>query len=314
MPFISSIRRNFKKTDSVKKESILDHFDITGGDVVYTAGGYRIHCFLQTGDSSFTVTPKHSQATQLLGSSLLTEFLVIGGGGSGGEYGGAGGAGGYIEGKVFLPIASYPVTVGDGGAHPGSGSYSSNGNNGQNSVFGSYTALGGGYGGTWQSPAFRGGSPGGAGGGCVGHGGGGGGGAGGRGGFASGAPDSPGTQQEFGQGTNGQGWPGGRGYASPSNGGPGGPGLTSSITGTAVTRAGGGGGNGHNATAGTGGPGGGGPGNGGPGPANTVLSGIAGSGTFGTTNTGGGSGGAQDPATANHSKGGSGIVVVRYQV
>jgi hypothetical protein len=313
MPFISSIRKNYN-TPEVSTESNSQLFDISGGDVVYTAGGYKIHVFTSVGAANLNIKPSaYAHATGLLTQSLRAEYLVIGGGGSGGEYGGAGGAGGYITGTTFLNAGDQPVSVGAGGSHPGVGNYSTLGNNGQNSNLGIITALGGGYGGTWNVGPTSG-NPGGSGGGQVGHGGGGGGGAGGRGSDASGAPDSPGTQTNLAIGVGGQGWPGGRGYASPSNGGPGGPGLTSSITGTAVTRAGGGGGDGHNTTAGTGGPGGGGPGNGGPGPAGAVLGGRAGGGTPGTANTGGGAGGAQDPGDGAHSVGGSGIVVVRYAV
>ena len=303
MPFISSIRKNYNAPEAQPASDLP--FEVTGGDVVYTAGGYKIHMFTKTGAAELNIKLKqqYTGMTHLLNQSLAVEYLCIAGGGSGGEYGGGGGAGGYLSGTTYLAQGAQPVNVGAGGSHPGAGNYSTVGNNGGNSNLGIVTAYGGGYGGTWNIAPTAG-NPGGSGGGTVGHGGGGGGGAGSRGNDASGAPDSPGTQVNLSFGIGGQGWPGGRGYASPSNGGPGGSGLTSSITGTATTRAGGGGGDGHNATAGSGGPGGGAAGGGGPGP--LVVGGNGG------TNTGGGGGGAQDPNAGAHSVGGPGIVVVRY--
>ena len=50
MPFISSIRR--KHDTQLKTDNV---FEITGGDVVYTAGGYRIHMFTSVGASELQV-------------------------------------------------------------------------------------------------------------------------------------------------------------------------------------------------------------------------------------------------------------------
>ena len=79
------------------------------------------------------------------------------------------------------------------------------------------------------------------------------------------------------------------------NGRAGADGLSSSITGSAVTRAGGGGGASQSGGQGSGGSGGGG-------------NGSSSNGQNGTVNTGGGAGGG-DP---NSGTGGSGIVIVRY--
>ncbi|MFH1028178.1 MAG: hypothetical protein V1791_09255, partial [Pseudomonadota bacterium] len=98
----------------------------TGGTIT-TEGGYRIHTFLSSG--TFEVSS----------GSLTCDVLVVAGGGGGGtEIGGGGGAGGlvYTSGYV-IATSSNTVTVGAGGAAFASGN---------NSVFGSITAIGGGRG------------------------------------------------------------------------------------------------------------------------------------------------------------------------
>ena len=107
MPFISSIRKNHKKP-TTEESSVLNQYDIKGGDLVYDQGGYRIHCFLQTGTQNFSITPKsnHSRDAMALSTPLDLEYLVIagggGGGGGGGDQGsgGGGGAGGYRIGTL----------------------------------------------------------------------------------------------------------------------------------------------------------------------------------------------------------------------
>jgi hypothetical protein len=76
------------------------------------------------------------------------EYLVVaGGGGAGGNYGGGGGgAGGLLTGIDPVPNGqTLLVTVGGGGA-ASAGNGSTVGSNGQNSVFGNISALGGGGG------------------------------------------------------------------------------------------------------------------------------------------------------------------------
>ena len=210
------------------------------GGTITTDGSYKVHTFLSSG----TFTP--SIGTANFGD--FVEYLVIAGGGSGGTY-----------------------TSGSGYVI---------GNQGSNSVFSTFTSIGGGYGGKYNGID---GGPGGSGGG------------GGYGTSTGGAP------------TAGQGFAGGDGGPFPSGGGgagavgvnatlgaqgasgAGGAGLASSIDGSSVTRAGGGGGGAHN-SAGAGGLGGGGAG------------GAAANGTAGTVNMGGGGGGADDG-------GGAGLVV-----
>lgn len=93
--------------------------------------------------------------------------LVVAGGGSpstNGSYNpGAGGAGGYVEQSLALaPATAYTVTVGAGGA--GVPTNYTIGNTGNNSVFATITANGGGYGGQGGNPGGVGGTGGSAGG------------------------------------------------------------------------------------------------------------------------------------------------------
>ena len=298
----------------------------TGGVVSdYTSGSdvYRAHVFTSSG--IFSV----SQLSESFPSNV--EYLVVAGGGSGGgEYGGAGGAGGLrtnlpgvqtanstpLTGAAFPVSVSpgdYTVTVGGGGAF--ASPTASQGVNGSPSVFGSITATAGGGGG----------SPGG-----VGKNGGSGGGGGGQGSpvFAAGSgntpPVSPIQGHNGGNGNQSPGWHSGGGgggageagdAATSSDAGDGGNGVQVAIAGPSSASpvgtpgpsgtgwfAGGGGGGGYSVTPGTGGVGGGGAG--GPG----------GTGQNGTAGTGGGGGGANHPGAVRGGNGGSGVVVVRYQI
>jgi len=178
---------------------------------------------------------------------LIVSYLVIAGGGGGaGSYGGGGGAGGYrnsyasetsgrnsaTEIKLANIVATnYTVTVGAGGA----GSTNNNGASGSDSSFASVLSNGGGNGADTNRSGGSGGSGGGAGG---------------------NSGSNPGN------GKTGQGFDGGpRDSSSYSGGGGGaggigiarqpGDGLSSSITGTAVTRASGGPGTGGSYKAGS---------------------------------------------------------------
>jgi hypothetical protein len=232
---------------------------------------------------------------------VTTDFLVVAGGGGGAratdgassEGAGGGGAGGYREllGQNLLLATNYTVTVGAGGA--GGASQNTDGSAGSNSVFASITSTGGGFGGRVNTAGGTGGSGGGGGSGSTG-------GSGGSGTSGQGNNGGSGTTLARGGGGGGAGAAGQDGSAKASGvGADGGAGLSSSITGTSVTRAGGGGGSGFNA-GGTGGSGGG--GNGG---------GFGGAGGNGTANTGGG-GGAGSRASGSAGAGGSGVVIVKY--
>ena len=234
--------------------------------------------------------------------TVTVDFLVIAGGGGGGDdngsgWAGGGGAGGYrnsynnetsggnsaSETALSVPTSTnVTVTVGDGGANSAQGA---------NSVFYTITSIGGGAGG---EPVGSTGGTGGSGGGAGTNG--------------TGVPSrglATANQGFDGSGNDGS-WSGGGGGAGQAGGvNPpagqgvlvikGGDGLSSTITGTSVTRAGGGGGA-QSGFAGAGGAGGGGTG-GTPPTAGAVNTGSAGGGR-----RTGGIGGA----------GGSGIVILRY--
>jgi hypothetical protein len=240
-------------------------------------------------------------------------LVVAGGGGGGANHAGGGGAGGLIYNSAYqlTSAAAVTVTVGAGGGRS-TGYQSVTGSNGNNSVFGSLTAIGGGGGGNRQDGGPAGLQYGGSGGS--------GGGAGGQG------QDPTPNLWAGGAGTPGQGFKGGDAtfHAGGGGGGAGAPGvagttingqdantipgnggngLAYSISGTSTYYAGGGGGGGYigGTYAGTGGLGGGGNGQKSTG---QVVN--------GTANTGGGGGGADGGGNANGGNGGSGIVIVRY--
>jgi hypothetical protein len=256
-------------------------------------------------------------------NALVVDHLVIAGGGSGGPNNAAGGgAGGYrtsagtsgggasAESRVSVAVAtSYTVTIGAGGV-----ATSSFGVAGNNSVFATITSVGGGRGGDGGNsyPPSVGGS---------------GGGGGGQSTFNN--PGAAGTANQgyaggtsssyVGGGFNGAGGGGGGAGAVGGNAGGnggvaglGGNGVSSSITGTAVTRSGGGGGGANNINSialGAGGSGGGGNGGAGTGGFPAI------NGQAATVNTGGGGGGGGGQAGVGNGtggNGGSGVVILSY--
>ena len=263
--------------------------------------------------------------------TYTVEYLVIAGGGAGGgnHRAGGGGAGGYrnsyaseTSGRNSSSETAWnvsagtvvTVTVGGGGAvsnaaNGGSGGVSTISASGQTTV----TSNGGGGGGEYQASADAGTYGSGAG---AGH---------------YSAQTTTGSDGTAGQGFDGgeiaisssvpQGATGGGAGASGQGGAvtsatAGGVGLSSSITGSAVFRAGGGGGGSYS----TGGFSSGGNGGGGAGGDDTNHSGHSqvsdGSGYYyplsGTDNTGGGGGGSSGPANpTTYGRGGSGVVILR---
>ena len=297
----------------ITTEKVTVDMQATGGNVTITENGYRRHIFTSPGN--LVVSSLASPASVL---------VVAGGGAGGGSIGngqaGAGGAGGFrlASSIPFSNGATYPVTVGSGGAGvapPGPGQ----GNDGNNSVFGyptAITATGGGGGGGYDpgSGGYKAGRNGGSGGGHgndgtgVGEG-------------NSGGNDprcSPisegndgGTSTTNSCGTGG----GGAGQAGQGDGddvGPGGAGapVPADIAPTSYGEPGpspgryfaGGGGGGGSPSQAQGGVGGGGNG------------GQHAVGGDGTTNMGGGGGGAQGPGSSAYAggSGGPGIVIVSY--
>jgi hypothetical protein len=211
------------------------------------------------------------------------EYLVVaGGGGSGGGFdtggGGGGGGGMVLNGTISVtPGTIYAVTVGDGGAggiSQRSPVSETPGSPGDNSVFSSITAIGGGGG-----YASR---------------------------FNSGVPSSGGSQVS---GSTASGGGSGGGSAGDGNGAGGGGGGNTSNGSNGVTNTGGAGGagidssiSGSSATYGVGGQG----ANGNVTSGNTAVAGAA--------NTGNGArgGGTASSAQTNGAKGGSGIVTLKY--
>ena len=333
----------FERQDKIYNDpgrGVLTGLTATGGVISdYTSGSdvYRAHVFTSSGALN---------VTELGNLPDSVEYLVIGGGGGGSHSfnaGGGGGAGGLrtnlaghplAESAFPVSIASYPVVIGAGGA--GSGGQGTGGN-GTTSVFGPgpITSQGGGAGGG-ASPytGIPGGSGGGGGtfpnGGVK---------AGGLGSKETGtATDAPtqgnpgGTGQhvagswEVGGGGGGAGSAGGNGAPGPGASGYGGAGVQVAIAGpTSSTGVGGlnpatnqyqwfaGGGGG--APRGVGGAGSAlavgtanraGAGEGAPGSSNTI-----GGDAVASTGSGGGANGWSGLRSGN---GGSGVVVVRYQI
>ena len=277
-----------------------------------TGSKYVVERFTTTGASTWTVPQ---------GVTSIDYLVVGGGGGGGGHVGGGGGAGGVRTGSLAVtPGSSVSLTIGAGGAGSIGGTFgdcsaTNRSKSGSNSILSTITAAGGGGGGNWDyCAALNGGS--GGGGGTTNN---------------AGAGNTPLTSPSQGNnGGGGSGWTGGNytggggggagsvGTAGQANvGGNGGTGVQSGITGVMSYYGGGGGGGVHSSTgnggvtgvAGTGGLGGGGNGN------VAVLNGTAGA---GQANTGGGGGGAGYQSgtlgSSNGGAGGSGIVVVRYEL
>jgi hypothetical protein len=297
----------------------------TGGTLnTYTSGGknYRSHTF--TGNGTFQVT----QLSNMGSTFNQVDYLIVAGGGGGGStIGGGGGAGGYrttvgltggnaaAEPKVSVTTTSYSIVVGAGGGGAG-GSSSNRGVQaalGLNSSALNITSIGGGNGASYERVARTGGS----------------------GGGGASAGNSGGVSGQA--GTAGQGFGGGNGVSNVGSGsvgaggggaagaGPNGStnnGSTGAGAGiartniirngsTAVAYAGGGNGGGHSVGA-LGGKG---------GPQLTVPWQNTGNpnGSNGTVNTGSGGGGGsyngnQSPTDRPGGAGGSGIVVIRYEI
>ena len=180
-------------------------YPVATGGIITTDGDYKVHTF--TSSSNFIVS-----------NLVLTapfQYLVVAGGGSGGnQHGGGGGGGGFLTGTLSLGDATYPITVGAGGAVAGAASSPPRGTSGSNSVFNSITSIGGGAGGAYRdhlSGGVQNGDSGGSGGG---------------GGPREGAPIGGGGTG--GAATSGQGFAGATGsYGGGGGGGSGSIGLVS---------------------------------------------------------------------------------------
>jgi hypothetical protein len=311
-----NVSEGFKSINSTVGPTFIS---ATGG-TVSNSGDFRIHTF--TGDGNFVVASLGNGCSVSSGGPNVCDYLVVAGGGGGGkDRAGGGGAGGFRESKcnsgpytasplatptgITLTAATFPVTVGGGGAGGTTGP-NVNGTNGSNSIFSTITSAGGGGGMTSNTTSPQGGGFDG--------------GSGGGGGGSNPSPHSPpagigntpsvsppqgqpGGEGQDGGNSRGAGGGGATAAAAnasttPSAAPGGGAGATTNITGSPVAYAGGGGGTGTSPpTGGAGGSGGGGAG-GNP------------AGTAGTANTGGGGGGS---CQATGAAGGKGIVIIRYK-
>lgn len=258
----------------------------TGGSVI-CLNGHMLHKF--TGTSTFNAL-----------QPLNVEFLIVGGGGSAGSalyHSGGGGGGGFVQGSMYIPAGTYTVTVGAGGANPGSNTLK--GNNGNNSSFNGIVAYGGGGAGVYACVTGRDGANGGGGGaqagvvglgglGCLGQ------------GYIGGCYNGNDSGNKTGGGGAGAFGNGGVGNGSGTNGG-GGNGMPSFISNTLIYYGGGGGGSTECVSIKTtGGWGGGGQGN-------------YNFGQDGTANSGGGGGAGERVSPAIGGSGGSGIVYIKYK-
>lgn len=304
------------KVDPIKPPSSAGGAIVTGYEYTtnngtnwcpFTTGQmYRVHEFTTTGNSTFTV----------VGGSLATEYLLVGGGAGGGwdvdfvvPPGGSGG-GGVKEGTATTGTGSYTVTVGAGGTgRTSTGSTALQGNNGGSSSALGVSVGGGGAGGVEGIRGANGAT-----------------GGGGSGAATSSAVRAPGT------GVLGEGYPGGFGYVISSEtarfggggggaggigtdalftfgsyiGGAGGNGKESSITGVPTYYGGGAGGVRPLSNAGGESPGGLGGGAAG-------IFGSSGNGNSGTNGLGGGASAAVGSGNTGGT-GGSGRVVIRYPI
>ena len=281
---------------------------LPSGGTVTTSGSDRIHTFSGTGRNTGSGVFVNTI------NNLSVQYLLVGGGGGapgyGGSDGGGGGGGGFLTGTTKLPIGTYHIEVGKGGAggnynlraagyaHDGEHGTSPGARNGGDSKFYQFTAFGGGAG------SLAGSGVGGAGDGGSGGGGTDGSNSKGPGSSINGQGNAGGTGAGSGNGKAGGGSGGaggGGGNGTNGNGGNGGAGLASSISGSSVIYAGGGGGVVYTGTSGSGGSGGGG----------AAKSYNAGDGVSGTDGLGGG-GGAVATLNGDGGRGGNGVVILRY--
>lgn len=275
---VTTVGENLVRTVEVKACQ-MQASGATSSEITADSKKYRVLTFSQVGDHSLSVS----------GNCNDTSVLVVAGGGGAGSGRAAGGGGGggvlYSANFNFPSNGAYTVTVGAGGSPRTQGQNSS--------VSNLLVAIGGGRGGNGEGWGSKEGGSGGSGGG---------------GGFKGGWGAGAGTSGQGHNGGNnrwgnwiaggGGGGAGGGGHGGHGNnrgsGGPGGPGRAFTIRGATEYFGGGGGGRGqHDAS--SGGAGGGGSG------------GREASGTAGAPGTGGGGGGSDGP-------GGSGIVIIRYEL
>ena len=272
--------------------------DVGGGYGVATGGASTA---ITVSSIDYTLLSFTTDTNLVVSKAGLFDVLMFAGGGGGGggrtatpvRGGGGGGAGGYVLTTLYLPAATYAVTVGAGGA---GGADGTGGTNGGSSRIGAVLGVPGGAGGNSDvANSFGLGGSGGGGGGIT--------------LFVTPIAAQFGSSygSNGGTGVNDNAGGGGGGAtavgtnAVTATGGNGGAGyqVNTFISGASLFKAGGGGG-GAQTTAGTGGSSIGGAG---------AVSGAAGT---AAANTASGGGGARNTATSG--AGGSGIIYVRFKV
>jgi hypothetical protein len=262
------------------------------GGTVTDVAGYRYHTFTSSGN------------LVIVSGNAIAQALVVAGGGGGGSgwYAGGGGAGGMVQASAFtLSVGTYSVVIGAGGSASVNAALTAS-NGGNSSLTGLTNAIGGGGGGSRAQQSGQTGANGGSGGGAAWPTTSGGSGTGGQG--NAGGSNSTGG---YGASGGGAGAAGNPGPSSPygSNGGAG----LAWVNGAYY--AGGGAGGTDTSTVRTGGIGGGG----------NASAGASLSCVDGTANTGGGGGGGSGTESGSGlvkpyagANGGSGIVIIRYQI
>ena len=292
----------------------IPSFSITGNEQFADFGAVQSDIYVKVYQMSATIGrgyPMTGHLTTTMAAfdnkTSSVEYLVVAGGGSGGyssagnSYaGGGGGGGGILSGSSYSVTPGSPITVTVGLGGTGAPSSVANG---QNSVFGSLTATGGGAGGRGALTSANG-NNGGSGGGST-----------------DGGTAGTGTAgQGYGGGTGAVTWGtagggGGAGAVGANDAagvtGSGGAGIASSISGSSLNY-GGGGGAGKYYNSDTGGTATHGGGDGGTG---STGGGSRSAGSSGSANTGGGGGGAGAGTAGIAQAGGSGasgVVIIRY--
>jgi len=266
---------------AVERQYSITTKALPSGGTITTSGDTKIHTFT-SGSSSF-VNPKNN---------LVTSYLVVAGGGGGGNVSnvcGGGGAGGMRTGSLTISNGTKTVIVGAGGAK---------GALGVDSTYDSITSNGGGHGGGEGSGGQSGGSGGGA---TYGYSGGAG---------TVGQGNNGGNGGQSGNihpagGGGGAGSAGATGVNGSAAAGAGGAGLSNSLSGSSVFYAGGAGGGAWSGSSQASAGGSGGGGNGG-------YHSTDGSSTAGTNGLGGGGGGGWNSGQSQ--SGGSGVVIITYDV
>ena len=158
MPFIKSIRSTYEKS----KFDVLKRFEITGGDNIWTAGGYRFHEFTTEGLSALTIKDRYANPQDTLGLQVAATTIEVtgyawgaGGGGAapqGWAYGAPGGGGGFATATAALAAGSTVATMVGGGGGASGNQNSPSGGGGNGTSWGNGT--GGGLSGIFASNSY----------------------------------------------------------------------------------------------------------------------------------------------------------------